>query len=189
MVISFDEIESAFEFVSMEQQFMHYAYINKETGETFYSSEYGDLDELPEDVDDSEEYIAIPHKNELDLGRALVMEFISEMDKAFGAADIIVSRAGAGTISELCLVGKPVILVPSPNVAEDHQTRNAEALVSRRAAKMVPDNLAVEHLVDKMLKLVNDLEQREELSRNIKKMALPDSAEHIANEVLNILRA
>ena len=121
------------------------------------------------------------------MGSIRVMAFISEMDMAFGAADVIVSRAGAGTISELCLVGKPVILVPSPNVAEDHQTRNAEALVSRRAAKMVPDNLAVEHLVNKILKLVDDRKQRDELSRNIQQMALPDSAEHIADEILKIL--
>ena len=77
--------------------------------------------------------------------------------------------------------------MPSPNVAEDHQTRNAEALVSRRAAKMVPDNLAKEHLVDKMLKLIDDTEQRKELSENIHKMAIPDSAERIAKEIINMV--
>ena len=77
MDISFDDIENAFFFVSMDQQFMHNAYLCKETGEIFYTSEMGDSDELPEDIDDPEKYIAIPHKNELDLGRALVIEFTS----------------------------------------------------------------------------------------------------------------
>ena len=77
MDISFDDIENAFFFVSMDQQFMHNAYLCKETGEIFYTSEMGDSDELPEDIEDPEKYIAIPHKNELDLGRALVIEFTS----------------------------------------------------------------------------------------------------------------
>ena len=78
MAISFDDIENAFFFVSMDQMFMHNAYLCKETGQIFYTSEMGDSDELPEDIDDPEKYITIPHKNELDLGKALVMEFISE---------------------------------------------------------------------------------------------------------------
>ena len=78
MVISFDDIENAFFFVSMDQQYMHNAYLCKETGEIFYTSEMGDSDELPEDIDEAEKYIAIPHKNELNLGKDLVIEFISE---------------------------------------------------------------------------------------------------------------
>lgn len=77
MAISFTDIEDAFFFVSMDQQYMHNAYLCKETGEMFYTSEIGDLDELPEDIDDPEKYIAIPHKNELDLGKTLVIEFTS----------------------------------------------------------------------------------------------------------------
>jgi len=78
MAISFDDIENAFFFVSMDQQYMHNAYLCKETGEIFYTSEMGDSDELPEDIDEAEKYIAIPHKNELNLGKDLVIEFISE---------------------------------------------------------------------------------------------------------------
>ena len=77
MSLSFDDIEGAFFFVSMDQMFIHNAYLCKETGQIFYTSEIGDSDELPEDIDDSEKYIAIPHKNELDLGKALVFEFTS----------------------------------------------------------------------------------------------------------------
>ena len=78
MAMSFSDIEDAFLFVSMDQMFMHNAYLCKETGEIFYTSEMGDSDELPEDIEDPEKYIAIPHKNELDLGKALVIEFTSE---------------------------------------------------------------------------------------------------------------
>lgn len=78
MAVLFSDIENAFFFVSMDQQFMHMAYLNKETGKIFYTSEMGDSDELPEDIEDEDKYIAIPHKNELDLGKALVIEFSSE---------------------------------------------------------------------------------------------------------------
>jgi len=116
-----------------------------------------------------------------------VVAFISRMDRAYGAADVIVSRAGAITISELCLIGKPVILVPSPNVAEDHQTRNAEALVSKKAAIMVPDNMAGKHLVTRMLQLLEDEEQRSELSINIKKLGISDASQRIAAEVIKLV--
>jgi UDP-N-acetylglucosamine--N-acetylmuramyl-(pentapeptide) pyrophosphoryl-undecaprenol N-acetylglucosamine transferase len=112
-----------------------------------------------------------------------VLPFIGKMDLAYEAADVIVSRAGAITISELCIVGKPVILVPSPNVAEDHQTRNAEALVSKKAAVLIPDHLAAEHLVDKMLKLIGDEGDTKELSKNIKALGISDAAQRIAEEV------
>jgi len=114
--------------------------------------------------------------------------FINRMDYAYAAADIIVSRAGAGTISELCLVGKPVILIPSPNVAEDHQTRNARALADRGAALLISDNQAITNLVDEAVKLVSDEERKAILSGNILKMADRDSDIRIAKEVLNLAR-
>ncbi|MCX6325527.1 MAG: undecaprenyldiphospho-muramoylpentapeptide beta-N-acetylglucosaminyltransferase [Bacteroidia bacterium] len=112
--------------------------------------------------------------------------FINRMDYAYAAADIIVSRAGAGTISELCLVGKPVILVPSPNVAEDHQTKNAMALSEREAAMLITDNQAVRILVDEAIKLISDKNKRDLLSENILKMADRDADVRIAEEVLKL---
>ncbi len=116
-----------------------------------------------------------------------VMPFISRMDLAYGVADIIVSRAGAITISELCIVGKPVILVPSPNVAEDHQTHNALSLVNRNAALMIPDTAAREQLVDRMLKLMEDRVEQKSLSKNIKQLGIVDASQRIAAEVQQIL--
>jgi UDP-N-acetylglucosamine--N-acetylmuramyl-(pentapeptide) pyrophosphoryl-undecaprenol N-acetylglucosamine transferase len=121
-------------------------------------------------------------------GNISVHDFINRMDYAYSAADIIVSRAGAGTISELCLVGKPVILVPSPNVAEDHQTRNAEALSTRDAALLISDNVASKTLVDEAIKLLSDKTKRETLSDNILKMADRDADIRIAEEVLKLAR-
>ncbi len=121
------------------------------------------------------------------LSNVVVRPFISEMDHAYSAADVIISRAGALTISELCLVGKPVILVPSPNVAEDHQTRNAEALVSRKAALMVPDHQTQEHLVEQLLKLVDNESLQKKLSAQIKTLGKVDAAEQIAEEVLKLI--
>jgi UDP-N-acetylglucosamine--N-acetylmuramyl-(pentapeptide) pyrophosphoryl-undecaprenol N-acetylglucosamine transferase len=112
--------------------------------------------------------------------------FINRMDYAFAAADIIVTRAGAGTISELCLVGKPVILIPSPNVAEDHQTRNAEALSKRDAAILIPDSKAGKILVDEAIKLISDKSRRDKFSKNILKMADRDADIRIAEEVLKL---
>jgi UDP-N-acetylglucosamine--N-acetylmuramyl-(pentapeptide) pyrophosphoryl-undecaprenol N-acetylglucosamine transferase len=117
-----------------------------------------------------------------------VHAFINRMDYAFAAADIIVSRAGAGTISELCLVGKPVILVPSPNVAEDHQTKNAKALADKGSAILVPDNKAVEQLVDETIRLFSDIEKRKTLSEKIAKLADRDSDIRIAKEVLKLIK-
>lgn len=116
-----------------------------------------------------------------------VMPFISRMDLAYGMADIIVSRAGAITISELCIVGKPVILVPSPNVAEDHQTHNAESLVSRNAALMVRDADARELLLDRMLGLMENMDEQEKLSKNIKQLGIVDASQRIAAEAELIL--
>jgi UDP-N-acetylglucosamine--N-acetylmuramyl-(pentapeptide) pyrophosphoryl-undecaprenol N-acetylglucosamine transferase len=115
-----------------------------------------------------------------------LFDFITRMDLAYAVADLVVSRAGAGTISELCLVGKPAILVPSPNVAEDHQTKNAMALVGRNAAVMVDDFRAKENLIPVALELINDPQRQRELSENIAKMALPNSANVIAGEVLKL---
>ena len=119
-------------------------------------------------------------------GSISVHGFINRMDYAFAAADIIVSRAGAGTISELCLAGKPVILVPSPNVAEDHQTRNARALSEKNAAILVMDKEAVATLVDVAIELVSDKSRKAVLSENIKKLALRDADIKIAAEVLKL---
>lgn len=115
-----------------------------------------------------------------------VLDFITRMDLAYSVADIIISRAGAGTISELCLVGKPVILVPSPNVAEDHQTKNAMALVTKDAAKMIKDSEAKEKLVGTALTLLESEIELKNLSENINRMALRDSARIIAEEVLKL---
>jgi len=116
----------------------------------------------------------------------LVQGFIKRMDYAYASADIIVSRSGAGTISELCLVGKPVILVPSPNVAEDHQTRNAKALSDREAAVLIPEDKALKVLIDEALKLISDKRRRDLLSENIVKMAEKNADIRIANEVLKL---
>lgn len=115
-----------------------------------------------------------------------VHDFINRMDYAYAAADVIVSRAGAGTISELCLVGKPVILVPSPNVAEDHQTKNAMSLVGKDAAHLITDDQASRSLVKEAVRLVADLERRASLSENIKKLADRDADKKIAEEVLKL---
>lgn len=116
-----------------------------------------------------------------------VHAFIDRMDLAFAAADIIISRAGAGTISELCLVGKPVILVPSPNVAEDHQTKNAMALAGKDAAILIPDDKAEKTLVGDAIKLVSDSQSKKTLSDNIIKMAERDADIRIAREVLKLI--
>ena len=115
------------------------------------------------------------------------MPFISNMDMAYRAADLVVSRAGASSISELQLLGKAAILVPSPNVAEDHQTKNAQALVSRDAAIMVADADAASNLVDTMLDTVVNTDMLIHLGQNVEKMALRDAAEHIVDEVERII--
>ena len=116
-----------------------------------------------------------------------VFDFIQRMDYAYAVADIVISRAGASSVSELCLVQKPTILVPSPNVAEDHQTKNAMALVTYNAAIIVKDSEAREKLCNEALALINDKEQCEKLAANISRLALKDSAHVIANEVLRLI--
>ena len=115
-----------------------------------------------------------------------VMDFITDMGAAYKAADLVISRAGASSISEFCLIGKPVILVPSPNVAEDHQTKNALALVHRDAALMVKDADAPQQLIKLAMEVVRDTQQLTSLSSHIKEMALPDSANIIAKEVIRL---
>ena len=110
------------------------------------------------------------------------------MAAAYRAADLVISRAGAGSISEFCLLGKPVILVPSPNVAEDHQTKNAMALVNHDAALYVKDAEAPDKLIRLAIDTVKDDARLASLSENILKMALPDSAEIIAKEVIALAR-
>ncbi len=117
-----------------------------------------------------------------------VMQFVDRMDFAYTCADVIISRAGALSISELQLVGKPVILVPSPNVTEDHQTHNAMALVNHRAAIMVKDSEARLNLIGAALDLLKDEEKRRELSANIKQMGIADAAERIVDEILNVVQ-
>jgi UDP-N-acetylglucosamine--N-acetylmuramyl-(pentapeptide) pyrophosphoryl-undecaprenol N-acetylglucosamine transferase len=120
------------------------------------------------------------------LENLVVTDFISDMGAAYKAADLVVSRAGAGSISEFCLLGKPVILVPSPNVAEDHQTKNALALVNKDAALYVKDVEAPALLMPLAIDTVKDDAKLQTLSENILKMALPASAEIIAKEVISL---
>lgn len=118
----------------------------------------------------------------------ILLPFIREMNRAFQVADVVISRAGAGTISELCVIGKPVILVPSPNVAEDHQTRNARSLSDEDAGILVHDRDAGTELIGAALQLLGDTEKQAILSENIKKLAIPDASERIAGEVIKLLK-
>ena len=121
-----------------------------------------------------------------DIPNLKVTDFISDMGAAYKAADLVISRAGASSISEFCLIGKPVILVPSPNVAEDHQTKNALALSTRDAAIYVKDASAPSTLLELAVKTVNDEAKLKSLSENVLKLALPDSADIIAKEVIKL---
>ncbi|MEM9831090.1 MAG: undecaprenyldiphospho-muramoylpentapeptide beta-N-acetylglucosaminyltransferase [Bacteroidota bacterium] len=114
-------------------------------------------------------------------------EFLNRMDLAYAVSDVVISRAGALSISELALVQKPVIFVPSPNVAEDHQRKNAEALVRVRAAQMVTDADAPTLLIDRAIALLADESQQQQLQKNIQQWARPEAAEHIAQEVVNLI--
>ncbi len=114
-------------------------------------------------------------------------DFIARMDFAYSAADMIVSRAGAISISELCLVGKPCVLVPSPNVSEDHQTKNARALVDKSAALMIKDIDARNVLVDEAIKLLNDESRCSVLSSAIRKLGIADADQKIVDEIIKLL--
>ena len=115
-----------------------------------------------------------------------VVEFINKMDLAYAAADIIISRAGAGSISELCIVGKPVIFIPSPNVSEDHQTKNAMAITDKNAAILIKET-ELEDFQEQFENLLVNEEKQLELSKNIKLLALPKATEDIVNEVEKLI--
>jgi UDP-N-acetylglucosamine--N-acetylmuramyl-(pentapeptide) pyrophosphoryl-undecaprenol N-acetylglucosamine transferase len=123
-----------------------------------------------------------------DIPNLKVTDFITDMGAAYKAADLVISRAGASSISEFCLIGKPVILVPSPNVAEDHQTKNALALSTKDAAIYVKDSEAPATLLDLAVRTVNDDAKLKSLSENVLKLALPDSANIIAKEVIKLAK-
>jgi UDP-N-acetylglucosamine--N-acetylmuramyl-(pentapeptide) pyrophosphoryl-undecaprenol N-acetylglucosamine transferase len=124
-----------------------------------------------------------------DMSHVKLYDFLNQMDLAYAAADVVVSRSGALSISELCLVGKPCIFVPSPNVAEDHQTKNAKALVDVDAAMIVRDIEAREKLVEEALKLIADDSRCAQLSTNIKKLAKPNATKDIVNEIEKLIGA
>ena len=109
------------------------------------------------------------------------------MDLAYAAADVVISRAGALSVSELSIAAKPTIFVPSPNVAEDHQTKNAKALVDNDAAILVKDVEAREKLIDEAIALIKDQEKQESLSEKIKALAKPNAAEEIVDEILKLI--
>ncbi len=123
-----------------------------------------------------------------DIPNLKVLDFIADMGAAYKAADLVISRAGASSISEFCLIGKPVILVPSPNVAEDHQTKNAMALVNKDAAIYVKDCEAPSILINKAIEIANNEKKLDSLSGNIKKLGLKNSADVIADEVVKLAR-
>jgi UDP-N-acetylglucosamine--N-acetylmuramyl-(pentapeptide) pyrophosphoryl-undecaprenol N-acetylglucosamine transferase len=116
-----------------------------------------------------------------------VHQFISRMDMAYAAADVVISRAGAIAISELCLVGKPIVLIPSPNVAEDHQTKNAMALVSKGAALMVRDAECASKGIPQAMELLKDKTRAEQMSQNLRSMASPHAADKIVDQIDKLL--
>jgi UDP-N-acetylglucosamine--N-acetylmuramyl-(pentapeptide) pyrophosphoryl-undecaprenol N-acetylglucosamine transferase len=122
----------------------------------------------------------------IDMKNVRYFEFLKEMDLAYAAADVVISRAGALSISEICITGKPAIFVPSPNVAEDHQTKNAMALVNEKAALLVKDKDALTNLVPEALKLIYNENIKKTLSDNIKRFARPYAAESIVKEIVRI---
>ena len=118
-----------------------------------------------------------------------ITDFVSNMAAALSAADLVISRAGAGSISEFALLGKAVILVPSPNVSEDHQTKNAMALVEKEAAIHVPDSKAMEEMIKNAVETVLDSQKTALLEKNVEKLGMPNAAEVIADEVIKLADA
>ncbi|WP_286756183.1 undecaprenyldiphospho-muramoylpentapeptide beta-N-acetylglucosaminyltransferase [Roseivirga sp. UBA838] len=116
-----------------------------------------------------------------------LFEFLKEMDLAYAVADVVISRAGALSVSELSIAGKPTIFVPSPNVAEDHQTKNAQAMVENKAAVLVKDVEAREVLIDRAIELLKDEQKKAQLSKNIKAMAKPNAANEIVDEIVKLI--
>ena len=115
-----------------------------------------------------------------------VYDFISKMDYAYSASNVVISRAGAISLAELCIAGKPSILVPSPNVAEDHQTKNANSLAEKNAALVIKDDVAIQQIGAEVIKLVKDENLRNSLSKNIRTLAITDSAQRIAKEIIEL---
>jgi UDP-N-acetylglucosamine--N-acetylmuramyl-(pentapeptide) pyrophosphoryl-undecaprenol N-acetylglucosamine transferase len=109
------------------------------------------------------------------------------MEYAYTAADVVISRSGAMSVSELCIVAKPVVFVPYPHAAENHQTANAEKLVSKNAALMIEDKLALTNLIPAVIELTKDNQQQEIMRENIKKISISNADEIVANEILNYL--
>ncbi|MFT4601831.1 MAG: UDP-N-acetylglucosamine--N-acetylmuramyl-(pentapeptide) pyrophosphoryl-undecaprenol N-acetylglucosamine transferase [Arenicella sp.] len=128
-----------------------------------------------------------PFVEELNSPNVYLSDFVYKMDLAYAAADIIVSRAGAMSVSEVCLIGKPVILVPSPNVSEDHQTKNAMALVNEDAAILVKDVESRESIVNKIIEVLENEEQCKSLSENILKLGIADAPDRILIEIEKII--
>ena len=124
-----------------------------------------------------------------DLRRVRVFDFLKQMDLVYAASDVVISRAGALSISELCLAKRPALLVPSPNVAEDHQTKNAMALVHENAAVMIRDEEAKEKLVDEALKILYDENRCNKLRENIARLAKPNAAHEIVDEIEKLIGA
>ena len=118
-----------------------------------------------------------------------IIAYIDRMDLAFAAADAIISRAGASSVSELAIVGKPTLFIPSPNVAEDHQTKNAQSIVDARAAKMLKQTELADKFENEIEALLNNQELRTQLSANFKRLAKPEATTHIVNEIIKIIEA
>jgi UDP-N-acetylglucosamine--N-acetylmuramyl-(pentapeptide) pyrophosphoryl-undecaprenol N-acetylglucosamine transferase len=114
-------------------------------------------------------------------------DFISRMDLAYAAADVVISRSGASTVSELCAMGKATVFVPSPNVVEDHQTHNAMALVRRNAALLVKDSEALDELLPTTLGLLNSPDKLKQLEKNAEAMALRNAAQVICDEIYKLV--
>ena len=112
-----------------------------------------------------------------------VFQFIEQMELAYAAADIIICRAGALTVSELCIVGKPVVFIPSPNVAEDHQTKNASAIAQQDAAILIEEKDLANRFENEFLSLIKNPKKQEALSKNIKQLAIPDATKNIVNQI------
>lgn len=145
-----------------------------QTGKTYYQAIHDAVAAMP----DAETILA----------HTIITPFLSQMPLAYALADLVISRAGASSISELCLLGKPAILVPSPNVAEDHQTHNAMALVHKDAAVLVRDVDAGKDLIPTALRLIADPDRLKQLHTHILQLALPDSARLIAQEVIRLAK-
>lgn len=125
------------------------------------------------------------HHNNADV---LVYDFIERMDLLFAAADVIVSRAGASSVSELAIVGKPVIFIPSPNVAEDHQTKNAKSITDKNAAILIKESALDNQFQEQILRLLTNEQLKETLSKNIKALALPNATKDIVNEIFKLVK-